>query len=409
MTPPPAKILRVITRLNIGGPSLHAACLSTGLDPQRSSTCLVIGEPEATEGNLIGLVQGSAARVIRLPTLVRPIDPWADLRALVGLLRIVWRERPAVIHTHMAKAGALGRMAGFLYNGVGPGRRTGGRAVIVHTFHGHVLDGYFPTWVSRLFVLTERWLARWTDGLIAVSPAIRDDLLLRWRIGRKAQWRVIPLGLDLSALSRMSPPGGAGALRIGLVGRLVPIKNPALFLQALAQLGGRDGSVTGVVVGDGPLRAPLERQAQELRLDGLVRFAGWQRDLASVYGGLDAACVTSWNEGTPVSLIEAMAAGRAVVATDVGGVRDLLADGAAGGAAIAPGTFEVAARGILIRPGDAAGLAAALRRLGDDGPLRRSLGEAGRAFVAERHTEERLLHDIERLYSELLSERRRVR
>ncbi len=398
----PAKIVRVITRLNIGGPSLHAACLSTGLDPRRFSTCLVVGEPEATEGNLTGLVQGSVARIIRLPTLTRPIRPWADLRTLAGLLRLVWRERPAIIHTHMAKAGALGRLAGFLYNGVGPGRRPGRRAVCLHTFHGHVLEGYFPGWATRAFLWIERWLAARTDVLIAVSPSVRDDLLKKG-IGRPSQWRVIPLGLRLGALARLSPPDGAGeALRVGTVGRLVPIKNAAMFLQALARLGVQT-PVRGLVVGDGPLRSALEREAKALGVERVVRFAGWQHDVRAVYERLDVACLTSWNEGTPVSLIEAMAAGRPVVATDVGGVRDLLADGDAAGEGIAPGTFRVAPRGVLVRPGDPEGLAAALRRLGADGALRRSLGEAGRAFVTERFTEERLLHDIESLYHELLS------
>jgi glycosyltransferase involved in cell wall biosynthesis len=308
----------------------------------------------------------------------------------------------------MAKAGALGRMAGFLYNGVGPGRRTGRRAVIVHTFHGHVLEGYFPARAQRVFLWIERWLAARTDVLIAVSPAVRDDLL-RKGIGRASRWRVIPLGLSLAAFADLPLPDGGGTLRVGQVGRLVPVKNSSLFVQALARVA-REASpaVRALIVGDGPLRAALEEEARALGVDRTVTFTGWRRDLRAVYERLDVACVTSWNEGTPVSLIEAMAAGRAAVATDVGGVRDLLADGAAGGEAIAPGAFHIAARGILIRPGDAEGLAAALRRLGSDGPLRRSLGEAGRRFVTERFTEERLVRDIESLYGELLSQGRRA-
>ena len=397
------KIVRVITRLNIGGPSLHAACLSIGLDPRQFSTCLVVGEPEATEGSLLGLVEGSAARVVRLSTLIRPIRPWADLWTLARLLRIVWRERPAVIHTHMAKAGALGRVAGFLYNGVGPGRRPRRRAVLLHTFHGHVLEGYFPGWAARVFLAIERWLAARTDVLIAVSPAVRDELLAKG-IGRPSQWRVVPLGLRLSAFADLPLPNGAGELRVGQVGRLVPIKNSSMFVQALAQLT-RDAApaVRALIVGDGPLRGALEAEARALGVEGVVTFTGWQRDLRAVYERLDVACVTSWNEGTPVSLIEAMAAGRAVVATDVGGVRDLVAGGDEDREAIAPGTFRIAPRGLLVRPGDPEGLAAALRRLGEDEALRGSLGEAGRAFVTQRFTEERLLGDIESLYRELHS------
>ena len=401
----PTRIVRIITRLNIGGPSLHAACLSTRLDPQRFSTCLVVGEPDATEGNLVDLVQGSAARVVRLPTLIRPINLWADLRTLARLLRVMWQERPAILHTHMAKAGALGRLAGFLYNKAGPGRRPGWRAALVHTFHGHVLEGYFPRGVTRVFRWVERWLAGRTDVLIAVSPAVRDDLLMRG-IGRPSQWRVIPLGLGLSRFDGLPLPDGGRELRVGQVGRLVPIKNSSMFLQALAQVIREPApAVRALIVGDGPLRGALEAEARALGVDRAVTFTGWRQDLRTVYERLDVACVTSWNEGTPVSLIEAMAAGRAVVATDVGGVRDLLADGAAPNEAIPPGTFRVAPRGILVRPGDPEGLAAALRQLGADEALRRSLGQAGRAFVTERFTEERLLRDIESLYRELLSHR----
>jgi len=395
-------IVRVITRLNIGGPAVHAAILSTRLDTERFETCLVVGTADRDEGDLRGLVEGRGARIVALPRLRRPIRPWSDGLVLLQLLHLLWRERPAILHTHMAKAGALGRLAGLLYNGVGPGCCAGRRAVLLHTFHGHVLEGYFPAWAARVFLSIERWLAARTDVLIAVSQAIRDDLLKRG-IGRGSQWRVIPLGLSLSAFADLPLPNGAGALRVGQVGRLVPVKNPSMFVQALAQVAREAApAVRALIVGDGPLRAALEAEARALGVDRTVTFTGWQRDLRAVYERLDVACVTSWNEGTPVSLIEAMAAGRAVVATDVGGVRDLLTDGATTGEVISPGTFRVAPRGVLVRPGDPEGLAAALARLGADEPLRRSLGEAGRAFVTERFTEERLVRDIEQLYGEFV-------
>ncbi len=403
----PVHVLRVVTRLNIGGPSIHAIALSTRLDPARFTTCLVVGEPDPAEGDLSALVgEAPHTRLIRLPALRRALRPWADLRAFAQMLRVAWVEQPRIIHTHMAKAGALGRLAGLLYNQAGPGRRPGRRAVLLHTFHGHVLDGYFPAWQARIFLGIERWLARRTDALIAVSPAIREELLGKG-IGRAAQWRVIRLGLRLSALSDLPPPNGTPHFRVGQVGRLVPIKNASMFLRALAQVRREDPApaVQAVLVGDGPLRPALEHEAAALGLDGAVRFLGWRRDLRAVYEDLDVACVTSWNEGTPVSLLEAMAASRAVIATDVGGIRDLLADGepaeAPARAAIPPGAFEVAARGMLVRPGDPDGLAAALQRLRGDPSLRRALGAAGRAFVTERFTEERLVRDIQELYREV--------
>ena len=402
MSPAPMSVLRVVTRLNIGGPAIHAALLSTRMDPARFTTCLVVGTPDAAEGDLGGLVRDAPqVRLIRLTTLGRPLRPWADARALARLLRLVFAQRPHIIHTHMAKAGALGRLAGLLYNRIGPGRRPGRRAVLVHTFHGHVLDGYFPAWQSQIFLRIERWLARRTDVLIAVSPAIREDLLKKG-LGRAAQWRVIPLGLPLSLFADLPLPNGAPAFRIGQIGRLVPIKNCSMLLQALARWRREEPGalVQAVLVGDGPLRAALEQEASALGLAGAVRFLGWRQDLRAVYQDLDVACVTSWNEGTPVVLIEAMASARAVIATDVGGIRDLLAEGSTTDQAIAPGKFAIGPRGILVRAGDPNGLAAALRRLRDDPALRRSLGAAGRAFVTERFTEDRLLRDIEALYHE---------
>ena len=199
------RIVRVITRLNIGGPALHASILSTQLDPDRFSTCLVVGEPDVTEGDLSQGVHGSQTRLRHLDTMARPIRPWADLRSFARLLRIVSMEHPHILHTHMAKAGALGRLAGLLYNRFGPGRRPGARAVLIHTFHGHVLDGYFSPQLTMIFLMMERWLARRTDLLIAVSPTIRDELI-RKGIGHPGQWRVIPLGLDLSALAQLPLP-----------------------------------------------------------------------------------------------------------------------------------------------------------------------------------------------------------
>ena len=396
------RIVRILTRLNIGGPAIHAALLCGRLDPARFHTCLVCGTPDATEGDLSDLVDRSRTQLIRVSALRRPIHPWRDAVALAQIVRILWRERPHIIHTHMAKAGLLGRLAGCLYNLCGPGSTPGARARLIHTFHGHVLEGYFPLWVSRGFVTIERWLGRRTDCLIAVSRTIQNELL-SLGIGSSAQWRVIPLGLELSAFARLPATNGALPVRVGLVGRLVPIKNPELFLVALNTLARQPAAhpVSGVVVGDGPLRRALEREARRLGLERLVEFTGWRRDLCDVYASLDGVCLTSWNEGTPVALIEAMAAGRPVVATDVGGVRDLLEDEERASEPIAPGRFRVAERGILVRPGDAAGLAAALEAVSADAPLRRRLGEAGRTYVLARHGDDRLIERMTALYEHL--------
>lgn len=402
----PRKIVRIITRLNIGGPAVHAVLLSTRLDPKRFSTCLIVGKSDSAEGDLGGLLDGHQTACIRVKTLSRAVRPWADAVSLVRLIRILWRERPHIIHTHMAKAGTLGRMAGVIYNRIGPGRKPQARAAIIHTFHGHVLDGYFSPWVTRFFLAIERRLAGWTDCLIAVSQTIRNELI-RKGIGRKDQWRVIPLGLDLSALAQLSLPNGSSPVRVGMVGRLVPIKNPGLFLEAIHRLVRQTSGqpVSGVIIGDGPLRNDLEHEAKRLGLEGIVRFVGWQHDLRSIYESVEVTCLTSWNEGTPLALIEAMAASRAVVATDVGGVRDLLGEGADAPGSIAPGAFCLTGRGILVRPGDADGLAAALRRVMTDTGLRSELACAARTYVLQRFSSERLLQDITSLYESIETRR----
>ncbi len=346
-----------------------------------------------------------------MKTLRRSLRPVSDLLSLARLLRLLWKERPQILHTHMAKAGSLGRLAGLAYNRFGPGRRRGAGATLIHTFHGHVLEGYFSSCTSQTFLSIERWLARHTDCLIAVSPAIRDDLL-RKGIGRPHQWRVIPLGLGLDRYARLplnGTPRTVG-LRCGLVGRLAPIKNPLLFLEAASLLRQRDPTISfqATVVGDGPLRQEMERETMRRGLASSIRFTGWQHDLLPIYGKLDLVCLTSWNEGTPLSLIEAMAAGRSVVATQVGGVPDLLEEPSERNREISPGTFRLTPRGVMVRPGDAEGLASALQTLGRQPELRKSLGESARAYALQRFPSQRLLKDISLLYEQLQQEKGKV-
>ena len=396
------KILRVITRLNIGGPSVHVGLLSTQLDRIQFDTCLVVGTPGEKEGDLSPQIAARGAQLVHLKSLTRSPHPLKDLLAWLQLCSLLWKERPQILHTHMAKAGTLGRLAGLLYNRWGPGRDPKSRMILIHTFHGHVLEGYFSSWISTLITGIERWLGGRTDCLIAVSPRVRDDLLSKG-IGKRENWRVIPLALDLSNLLDLPLPNGNDPLRCGMVGRLVPIKNPNLFLQALRHL----PELKGVIVGEGPLKNSLEREADRTGLKNRLSFTGWQEDLRRCYQGLDVACVTSLNEGTPVSLIEAMAAGRAVVATDVGGVRDLLDPGSSNINEIPEKGFRITPVGVLIRSEDAQGLSAALARLAQDKPLRHTLGEAARRHVRERYHFQRLIGEISQLYNELVRKKLR--
>jgi glycosyltransferase involved in cell wall biosynthesis len=380
------RVLRVIARLNIGGPAVHATLLTERLDPARYDSRLVAGTEEAAEGNYLTLRGVNPPGIVRLPALGREIRGSRDVVALVRLIALVRRFRPHVVHTHTAKAGMLGRLAARLCR----------VPVIVHTYHGHVFHGYFSPRRTRLFVTIERRLARRTDRLLAVSETVREELL-RLGIGTAATFRVMPLGLDLAPL--VESAGLRGGLRTelgipaeaplcGIVARLVPIKAHEVFLDAAAAVARTMPESRFLVIGDGERRAELERRATRLGLAKQVRFLGWRRDLDRLYADLDIAVLTSRNEGSPVSLIEAMAAGCPVVATRVGGVPDLVEDGLTG---------------LLTPPDDPEALAAALSALFRDPARRRTLGAAGQKRVVSAFAAERLLDDIDRLYTALLA------
>jgi glycosyltransferase involved in cell wall biosynthesis len=380
----PIRILRVFSRLNVGGPSIHVILLTAGLRPRGYDTTLIVGYESAREGNLDDLASARGVEVQRLAGLGREIRPFQDLRALVSLWRLLRRIRPQIVHTHTAKAGMLGRVAAVL----------AGVPVVVHTYHGHVLSGYFSRFQTGVYRAIESVLARFSDRLIAVSGSVRDDLV-RLGVAPAAKLRVVALGLELGHLAGELPRGRlraeAGfdeqAPLVGIVGRLVPIKDVPTFLAAARLVVARLPAARFVVVGDGEERARLEEMAGELVLGGVVRFLGWRRDLASVLGGLDLVVNCSLNEGTPVALIEALAAARPVIATRVGGTPDLLEDGRFG---------------LLVPPRDAAALAGAMVSvLSEPGPALARSREGQRA-VLEKYSVERLLGDVDALYRELL-------
>jgi glycosyltransferase involved in cell wall biosynthesis len=387
------RVLRVITRLNVGGPSIQAITLSDRLASRGFETLLVHGQLDAGEGDMRYLLPSTVA-VRYLPALRRPPAPPHDAIALAQLLDVMRDFRPHIVHTHMAKAGTLGRVAAAIYN------RTAGRdrpARIVHTYHGHVLEGYFGATKTRLFLAIERALARVTDRIVAISPRIRTELLEEHRIGRAEQYRVVPLGFDLNGLAAIDEaarakarallhiPAGAGV--VTTVGRLTAIKQQRLFLETAQLIGQSPLSVVFLIVGDGDLRGELEATASAFGLADRVRFLGWRRDLETIYGATDVFLLTSRNEGTPVALIESMAAGCAGVSTDVGGVRDVL---------------ESDAVGLLAPDGDAPGLARHVTTLLGDPARRRRMGAAGRTLVVARYGLDRLVDDVETLYRELL-------
>ena len=386
------RVLRLITRLNIGGPSIQAIALSERLTPRGFTTRLVHGSLGEGEGDMRYLLSPGTT-VEQVPSLRRELSPAADYAAFQHVSAALRDFRPQIVHTHMAKAGAVGRAAAALYNrSVAPGER----ARIVHTYHGHVLDGYFSAAKTALFVGIERRLARVTDRIVAISPAIRDELLRDHRIGRFEQYRVVPLGFDLSSMAALDDAAREAARRslgidanarvISTVGRLTAIKQHHLFLEAARVIANQEPAALFLIAGDGELRGDLEAAAREFGLADRVRFLGWRRDLATIYGATDVFLLTSRNEGTPVALIESLAAGVPAVSTDVGGVRDVLRENT----------------GVVVPFGDAAGLANAVAQFLGDTNRRRSMGERGRASVVAQYGIDRLVDDIDALYRDLL-------
>ena len=371
----------MITRLNVGGPAIQAVLLSTRLDPDRFESLLVAGTESAVEGNMIDLGRlDSPPALRRVPSLGRAISPLADLRAFGTLVRVMREFQPDIVHTHLAKAGTLGRIAA----------RIAGVPIVIHTYHGTVFRGYFGSLRSRIFLAIERAVARLSTRLIAITASQRRELI-ELGIGDASKVVEIPLGLELQpfidAPSRVEARALLGLTPeepvVAIVTRLVPIKDVGLFLQAVARLA---LPATALIVGDGELRADLEAEAARLGIAASCRFLGWRRDVGSVYASADVVVLTSRNEGSPVSMIEAMAAGRAVVCTDVGGVRDVVTSGKTG---------------ILVPCGDADAVARAIDGLLTDPAARERLGAEARRAVFPRYDVSRLLTDITTLYSAL--------
>ena len=388
------RVARIITRLNIGGPSIQAINLSTALVPSGFETCLIHGHLADGEGDMTTLLPLAATGTVYVDYLVRPISPLDDLRAFWRIFRTLRQWQPEIVHTHMAKAGTLGRLAAIAYNRT---RGAARRARLVHTYHGHVFEGYFGSLSTRVFLSVERWLARRTDALIAISAQVKEDLLHTYGVARQEQLRLIPLGFDLDRLLVIAPEDRrtarasfripADAIVVTTVGRLTAIKQHTLFLEMAERLAKDSDRFVFLIVGDGELRAALEARVNELGLAACVRFLGWRGDLETVYGATDVFVLTSRNEGTPVALIEAMAAGVASVSTDVGGVRDVVTDPQLGS---------------LVPFGDAAALADAVAALADAPGRRSAVGLAARASVRERFHAARLIDDIRSLYWQLL-------
>ncbi len=377
------RILHVITRLDRGGSATNTLLTVAGLSGSFRQT-LVYGRTR----DLPPLAAQLADRLdtVELPALVREPAPLHDLRALVALTRLMRRGRFDLVHTHTSKAGILGRAAGRLARV----RR------IVHTPHGHYFHGgYAGPAMIRLFVHLERWAATFTDRIVALTDQEARDHL-RLGIGTPARFVTIPSGVELAPYEK--PPEPPAAVRaalglppdawlVGAVGRLEPVKGHRHLVEAVAHLAPRIPGLYLALAGDGELGPELQARVRDAGLADRVRFLGWRDDTPTLLHAFDVFAFPSLNEGMGRALVEAMAAGRPIVASRAGGIPEVLGDGEAG---------------VLVEPGDAVALARGIERLLGDPPLRARLAEAARRR-AERYGVDVMLERIAALYRELLA------
>jgi glycosyltransferase involved in cell wall biosynthesis len=381
------KIVHVIARLNVGGAALSVLELAAGQQELGHDVLVVAGTIPPGEASMESVADELGVPNIHLPELTRELSLRSDSAAIWRLRSLLRARRPDVLHTHTSKAGATGRVAALLAGGP--------RAVRVHSFHGHVLSGYFDPRRERAFRVVERGLAHATDGIIAVSDQVRDDLL-RFHVAPVEKITVVRYGFALdrrvapAAAARESKRAAIGASEhdfvIGWAGRLAEIKRPGDLVRVAAQV---PASIL-VLAGDGDLRAQVGALAEENGISDRVHILGYVEDMGAWYGAFDAFLLTSANEGAPVVAIEALAAGIPVVATDAGGTKNVVDD---------------AESGFLAPVGDVDRLAERLRELQTDPGLRSRLGATGAERMRERFSTRRMVDDVGLLYDRLLARR----
>ena len=390
MTGEPIRILRLIARLNVGGPSLHVCYLTSELEHLGYETILAAGRVGSGEGSMEYVARERHIEPLFIEGFQRDIDPRNDAQAVRHVLRLIHEFKPHILHSHTAKAGAVGRIAALRSGSDRP-------KAVVHTFHGHVLRGYFNPAATAVFRQVERQLARSTDALIAVSPEVRDDLV-SFGVAPSDRIEVIRLGLDLDARTAVPPQARAEtraalgvsdeSFLVGWLGRMTEVKRVDDLLRSFARLRSSGIDAHLALVGDGPLRTELEALARSLGVHDRCHFLGYREDVGACFAAFDTVALTSANEGTPVTLIEALAARVPVVSTDVGGVSDVVSEGESG---------------FLVPAGDIEAIADRLARLARDPELRERFGETGSASVRERYSVPRLVQDIDALYRRLLA------
>ncbi len=376
---PPIRVMRIIARMNVGGPAWQTSVLTRQIDPDRFETRLLVGSTGGDEADFLAL-RDPDLPVVVIPGLGRSPGPLDDLQAFWGICREIRRFRPDILHTHTAKAGVLGRLAAMVCR----------VPIRVHTFHGHLLYGYFSPMASGAIRIVERILARRTTALVSVGKRVRDDLLAAG-IGRPADYVVVPPGVvppqavdGTSARQALGLPEGVPVVLF--VGRLTSIKRVDRLIEAFTLVLDRVPEAVLAVAGEGDLLDEMIAEAEPL--GDSVRFLGWRADLAPLYAATDLVAISSDNEGMPVTLIEAAMAGVPGVTTDVGSAGEVVEHGLTG----------------MVVPLHAPAMADAMADLLSDQDLRGQMGDQAAVRARERFTVERLVADHESLYARLLEE-----
>ncbi|GBL35710.1 D-inositol 3-phosphate glycosyltransferase [Filimonas sp.] len=394
------RVIRIFNRLILGGPAFNVTYLTKFLEPD-FETKLLIGTKDDHEQDADFLTAQYGITPVEIPNMKRAINWTDDRAAYLQIKKIIQEYKPHIVHTHAAKPGAIGRLAASACN----------VPVILHTFHGHVFHSYFGKMKTNFFIQAERYLAKKTDRIIAISEQQKEELTTQFNICAPEKMVVVPLGLDLEKFYtgqeskrtrfRKQFQIHDDEIAIGIIGRIVPIKNHALFIDAVKYLLERtQQKIRIIIVGDGDQRESLFEQLKTYHIPynyfpedpqpKTVTFTSWLTGMDDVFAGIDIVALSSLNEGTPVSLIEAQAANKPIVTTDVGGVRDVVLDN------------ETA---FITPSGDAAAFADALLRLTEDASLRIYMGEKGCHLVKDKFDKSRLVNDMRHLYYELLKEK----
>ena len=380
-TESPIRVMRIIARMNMGGPAVQVSGLMRGFNAVEFDHRLYTGFCAAEEADYLEVVATDVIAT-RIEGFGRRVSLGGDIRALISLVKEIRDFKPHVIHTHTAKAGFLGRIASIV---------SLHSSIRVHTFHGHLLNGYFGKLKRSLVVIAEKCLASFTDQLLAVGDKVRQDLL-QAGIGSKEKFGLMPPGLSLGAIptkseSQKSFGLSTNRLQCAFIGRVTQIKRPDRFLNVVSEIRKRSLDLDFFIVGDGELLRSCQERIDEEGLS--VTILGWQSDIEKVLSAADIVILTSDNEGTPLTLIQAGMAGLPVVTTNVGSVHEIVIDGVTG----------------FVTSLDIQEMASTLEKLVQDKDLRAQLGTAAKDFTLKHFGVQRLVHDHEVLYRKILSSR----